>query len=176
LAQQQNDDNKSELDLKDSTIKILSKRLEIVDPEFDQSVAYQYSECFTVGLEITALNSEISRLKGTNAHLNKMNKALELDVGKLKGKCEEINVVKKAGTVKIQNKKAGKTKNNEKIVSKDPEKIGPEGDEETKNLQQEHNDLKAIYNLAVKKNLRYEEQLMTIGKNNSDVTVQLYYE
>jgi len=177
LAQPQNDDSKSELDLKDSTIKILSKRLEIVDPEFDQSVAYQYSECFTVGLEMTALNSEISRLKGANAHLNKMNKALELDVGKLKGKCEEINEVKNAGTVpkKFKNK-PGKTENHEKTVSKDPARIGPEGDDETKNLQQEHNDLKAIYNSAVKKNLRYEEQLMTIGKNNSDVTVQLYYE
>lgn len=202
LAQQQNDDKKekSELELKDSTIKILSKRLQIVDPDFDQSVAYQYSDCFTVGLEMTALNSEINRLKGANDHLNKMNKALVLDVGNLTDKCEvklKSDQLEKAGTVskkfknKIEKPKRVKTgilenvvekiqlenpANHEKVAKNSPTQIRPNGDEGIENLQQEFDDLKVIYKSAVKKNLRYEEQLMTIGKQNSDVTVQLYHE
>lgn len=162
-------------------IKILSKRLQIVDPEFDQSVVYQYSDCFTVGLEMTALNSEINRLKGANDHLNKMNKALVLDVGNLTDKCEvklKSDQSEKAGTVseKFKNKikkpkrvktgilekgvekiKLEKPVNNEIVEKNSPTQIRPNGDEEIENLQQEFDDLKVIYNSAVKKNLRYEK-------------------
>ena len=97
-----------------------------------------------------------------------------MDVGKLKDKCEgelktddiSKNTVLKKGKVL----KNGKVIVSDKLMkpsktAKPSVKVGPEGEEEKiKSVQQELEDVKENYKLAVKKNVRYKKLLKQLEK------------